>query len=180
MQLIFTPTVLLTTLLIFVVRVASIAMDTLRFMLTMRGKQGIAWVLGFVESVLYVVTIGVVLSDLSNVLYMIGYAAGFATGNLVGMAIERRLAIGFSHLKIITKQHGLAVAEALRKMDYAVTEIPARGKDGSVSLCDLSVRRKDIPAIEKLALEVDPEAFITVEDITPLRSGYWGTGSVRR
>ena len=146
MQLIFTPTVLLTTLLIFVVRVASIAMDTLRFMLTMRGKQGIAWVLGFVESVLYVVTIGVV----------------------------------FSHLKIITKQHGLAVAEALRKMDYAVTEIPARGKDGSVSLCDLSVRRKDIPAIEKLALEVDPEAFITVEDITPLRSGYWGTGSVRR
>ncbi|MEA4930427.1 MAG: DUF5698 domain-containing protein [Anaerolineaceae bacterium] len=180
MQLIFTPTVLLTTLLIFVVRVASIAMDTLRFMLTMRGKQGIAWVLGFVESVLYVVTIGVVLSDLSNVLYMIGYAAGFATGNVVGMAIERRLAIGFSHLKIITKQHGLAVAEALRKMDYAVTEIPARGKDGSVSLCDLSVRRKDIPAIEKLALEVDPEAFITVEDITPLRSGYWGTGSVRR
>ena len=180
MQLIFTPTVLLTTLLIFVVRVASIAMDTLRFMLTMRGKQGNAWVLGFVESVLYVVTIGVVLSDLSNVLYMIGYAAGFATGNVVGMAIERRLAIGFSHLKIITKQHGLAVAEALRKMDYAVTEIPARGKDGSVSLCDLSVRRKDIPAIEKLALEVDPEAFITVEDITPLRSGYWGTGSVRR
>ena len=180
MQLIFTPTVLLTTLLIFVVRVASIAMDTLRFMLTMRGKQGIAWVLGFVESVLYVVTIGVVLSDLSNVLYMIGYAAGIATGNVVGMAIERRLAIGFSHLKIITKQHGLAVAEALRKMDYAVTEIPARGKDGSVSLCDLSVRRKDIPAIEKLALEVDPEAFITVEDITPLRSGYWGTGSVRR
>ena len=180
MQLIFTPTVLLTTLLIFVVRVASIAMDTLRFMLTMRGKQGISWVLGFVESVLYVVTIGVVLSDLSNVLYMIGYAAGFATGNVVGMAIERRLAIGFSHLKIITKQHGLAVAEALRKMDYAVTEIPARGKDGSVSLCDLSVRRKDIPAIEKLALEVDPEAFITVEDITPLRSGYWGTGSVRR
>ena len=180
MQLIFTPTVLLTTLLIFVVRVASIAMDTLRFMLTMRGKQGIAWVLGFVESVLYVVTIGVVLSDLSNVLYMIGYAAGFATGNVVGMAIERRLAIGFSHLKIITKQHGLAVAEAMRKMDYAVTEIPARGKDGSVSLCDLSVRRKDIPAIEKLALEVDPEAFITVEDITPLRSGYWGTGSVRR
>ena len=180
MQLIFTPTVLLTTLLIFVVRVASIAMDTLRFMLTMRGKQGIAWVLGFVESVLYVVTIGVVLSDLSNVLYMIGYAAGFATGNVVGMAIERRLAIGFSHLKIITKQHGLAVAEALRKMDYAVTEIPARGKDCSVSLCDLSVRRKDIPAIEKLALEVDPEAFITGEDITPLRSGYWGTGSVRR
>ena len=179
MQLILTPAAILTALLIFLVRVASIDMDTLRFMLTMRGKQGIAWVLGFIESVLYVVIIGAVLNDLSNVLYVVGYAAGFATGNVVGMAIEKRLAIGFSHIKIITKQHGLAVADALRKMDYAVTEISARGKDGSVSLCDLSVRRKDVPAIEKLALEVDPEAFITVEDITPLRSGYWGTGSVR-
>ncbi len=180
MQLILTPTDILTALLIFLVRVVSITMDTLRFMLTMRGKQGISWVLGFIESVLFVVTMGAVLNDLSNVLYVVGYSAGFATGNVIGMAIEKRLAIGFSHIKIITKQHGDAVAEALRKMDYAVTEIPARGKDGSVSLCDLSVRRKDVPAIEKLALEVDPEAFITVEDITPLRSGYWGTGSVRR
>ena len=180
MQFILTPTAILTALLIFLVRVASISMDTLRFMLTIRGKQGIAWLLGFIESVLYVVTVGVVLKDLSNVLNVVGYAAGFATGNVVGMTIEKRLAIGFSHIKIITKQHGLAVADALRKMDYAVTEISARGKDGSVSLCDLSVRRKDVPAIEKLTLEVDPEAFITVEDITPLRSGYWGTGSVRR
>jgi uncharacterized protein YebE (UPF0316 family) len=180
MQLILTPTAILTALLIFLVRVASISMDTLRFMLTMRGKQGISWILGFVESVLYVITIGAVLNDLSNVLYVVGYSAGFATGNVVGMAIEKRLAIGFSHIKIITKQHGFAVADSLRKMDYAVTEISARGKDGSVALCDLSVRRKDVPAIEKLALEVDPEAFITVEDITPLRSGYWGTGSVRR
>lgn len=180
MQLILTPAAIVTAFVIFLMRVISITMDTLRFMLTMRGNKGISWVLGFVESVLYVVIIGTVLKDLSNVLYVVAYSAGFATGNVVGMAIEKRLAIGFSHIKIITKQHGLAIAEVLRKMDYAVTEISARGKDGSVSLCDLSVRRKDVPAIEKLTLEVDPDAFITVEDVTPLRSGYWGTGSVRR
>ena len=180
MQLILTPATILTALLIFLVRVASISMDTLRFMLTIRGKQGIAWMLGFIESVLYVVTVGVVLKDLSNVLNVVGYAAGFATGNVVGMTIEKRLAIGFSHLTIISKLNGSSLADALRKMDYAVTEIPACGKDGPVSFCDLSVRRKDVPAVEKLTLEVDPEAFITVEEITPLRSGYWGTGSVRR
>ena len=48
MQLILTPTAILTALLIFLVRVVSITMDTLRFMLTMRGKQGISWVLGFI------------------------------------------------------------------------------------------------------------------------------------
>ncbi len=180
MQLILTPAAILTALLIFLVRVASISMDTLRFMLTIRGKQGIAWMLGFIESVLYVVTVGVVLRDLSNVLNVVGYAAGFATGNVVGMTIEKRLAIGFSHITIISKHNGSTLANTLRKMDYAVTEIPACGKDGPVSLCDLSVRRKDVSAVEKLALEIDPEAFITVEEITPLRSGYWGTGNVRR
>lgn len=158
---------------IFLLRVLNIAMDTLRFMLTMRGKKAISWVLGFVESVLFVVIIGSVLKDLNNVLNIIGYAAGFATGNVIGMAIESRLAIGFAHLNIISRQRGQAVAERLREATYAVTEIPARGRDGTVSLLDCSVRRKELKEAEALILEVDPDAFITVEDITPVRRGHW-------
>lgn len=180
MYLDFSTSTLLTALLIFLVRVASIAMDTLRFMLTMRGKQGIAWVLGFVETVLYVISIGVVLSDLNNVLNIVAYSAGFATGNVAGMKIEKRLAIGFAHIKVISKSKGMAVAEVLRAMDYAVTEIRAHGMDGPVTQLDLTVRRKDVKSVEAHSLAADPDAFITIEDITPLRSGYWGTGSVRR
>ena len=178
----FTLTVsgVLWALAIFLIRVLSITMDTLRFMLTMRGNKTISWFLGFIESVLFVVVMGAVLDDLNNVLNIVGYAAGFATGNVIGMEIEKRLAIGFSHIKIVSKQRGQAVAEALRAMDYAVTEIPARGRDGSVTLLDLTVRRKEAKKVEDKALLTDPEAFITKEDITPLRSGYWGTGSVRR
>ncbi|MFZ3071017.1 MAG: DUF5698 domain-containing protein [Anaerolineaceae bacterium] len=165
---------------IFVLRVLNISMDTLRFMLTMRGKQAISWVLGFIESILFVVVMGAVLEDLNNVLNIIGYAAGFATGNVIGMAIEKRLAIGYSHVSIVSRQMGLAVADALRCKDFAVTEIPARGRDGTVTLLYCSVRRKDIKEIEKAALDIDPDAFITVEDITPMQRGYWGTGSVRR
>ena len=165
---------------IFIVRVISIGMDTLRFMLTMRGKKSIAWILGFSQSVLYVVIIGVVLNNMDNILNIIGYSAGFATGNTLGMWIESKLAIGFSHISIISQKNGIAVAQALRDADYAVTEIPAKGKDGMVSLLNLTTRRKQVPEVEKLALELDPSAFITVEDITPVRAGYWGIGSLRR
>lgn len=167
-------------LLIFCVRVFSISMDTLRFMLTMRGKKAVAWVLGFIETVLYVLTFGAVLKDMSNVLNVVAYSAGFATGNVVGMAIEKRLAVGHSHVKIISTQKSFAVAQALRTLDYAVTEISARGKDGVVGICELSVRRKDAERVQTVALEADPEAFITVEEITPMHSGYWGTSSMRR
>lgn len=177
---IFTWQAVGTAILIFSVRVLSISMDTVRFMLTMRGKRGIAWILGFLESVLFVLTVGAVLNDMSNVLYIIGYAAGYATGNVVGIRIERKLAIGYSHVSVISKTKGVEVAQALRENDFAVTEIPAQGKDGPVCLNDLSVRRKDIGTVEKIIQETDPEAFITIEDVTPLHAGYWGRQNVRR
>ena len=160
---------------IFVLRVLNISIDTLRFMLTMRGKRGISWILGFIESVLFVVVIGSVINDLNNILNIIGYSAGFATGTVVGMAIEKRLAIGYVHLNIISRQKGANLADTLRNANYAVTEIPALGKDGAVSLLDCSIRRKDMKDIEQLILEADPDAFITVEDITPIKHGYWRT-----
>lgn len=176
----FTWQALGTAFLIFLVRVLSISMDTLRFMLTMRGKQTIAWILGFLVTVMYVLTFNAVLKDLSNPLYLVGYSAGFATGNVVGMHIERKLALGFSSITVVSKTKGVDVARVLRKNDFAVTEVPGQGKDGPVLILTLNVRRKDIPKAEKLALETDPEAFITIEEITPLRSGYWGRRADRR
>ncbi len=175
MEIFLSPIAWLGALGIFVLRVLNIALDTLRFMLTMRGKRGISWVLGFIESVLFVVVIGSVINDLNNILNIIGYSAGFATGTVVGMAIEKRLAIGYVHLNIISRQKGANLADTLRNANYAVTEIPALGKDGAVSLLDCSIRRKDMKDIEQLILEADPDAFITVEDITPIKHGYWRT-----
>jgi uncharacterized protein YebE (UPF0316 family) len=129
--------------LIFLMRVADMTLDTLRVLVVMRGKKGIAWMLGFFQSSIFVLAISTVLSNLDNPLNMVGYAAGFATGNVVGMWIEERLAIGHLHLRIISSRRGAAIAEALRAEGYAVTEIPARGKDGTVSLLAISVLRKN-------------------------------------
>lgn len=171
----FFPGAWLGALGIFFLRLISITLDTLRFLLTTRGKKFYSWFLGFFESILYVFIIGSVLQDLDNILNIIGYAAGFATGTVLGIEIEKRLAVGFAHLNIISRQRGQAVAEKLREANYAVTEIPARGRDGMVTLLDCSLRRKQIRDVESLVLSADPDAFITVEDITPVRRGYWRT-----
>jgi len=173
MEALFSPTAWLVAFGIFTARLVNIAIDTLRFMFTLRGKRGIAWVLGFIESVLFVVVIGSVLTNLSNPLNVIGYAAGFATGNVIGMAIEKRLAIGFTHFTIISRDHSTEVADKLRNEGYGVTEIPARGRESNFMLVDCHVRRKQADEVEKLALEVDPQAFITAEEVTPRRSGIW-------
>ena len=176
----FSKETILISLLIFAVRVVGMALDTLRIMLVMRKKQGIAWVLGFLETVIYVLSIGVVLDDVSNVLKVFAYSAGFATGSVVGMWFESKLAIGHAHIIIITKLPGSIVADALRAGDFAVTAIHATGKDGNVWLCDLTVARKKVKDVETIVREADPDAFVTIEDITPLHRGYWGSGQLSR
>jgi uncharacterized protein YebE (UPF0316 family) len=156
---------------IFAARLVNMAIDTLRFMFTLRGKSFISWILGFIESVLFVVVIGSVLTNMDNPLNIIGYAAGFATGNVVGMWIEKRLAIGFTHFSIISKEYSTQIADTLRSQGYGVTEIPARGRQASFMMLDCSVRRKQADEVEALILEVDPGAYITSEEVTPRRSG---------
>jgi len=173
MDALLSPIAWLTAFGIFVARFINITLDTLRFMFTLRGKRWISWILGFVESILFLVVISSVLTNLDNPLNVIGYAAGFATGNVVGMAIEKRLAIGFTQFSIISRNKSTEIADGLRQEGYGVTEIPARGRESSFLLVDCRVRRKLADEVEALVLSVDPDAFITAEDVTPRQSGIW-------
>ena len=160
-------------LLIFFLRVGDMALDTIRVLYVVRGKKAIVWVLGFFQSLIFVIAISSVLTELDNILNVIGYATGFATGNLVGMLIEQRLAIGHILVTIISSNRGAFIAEKMRASGYAVTEIAGRGRNGTVFELHASVLRKDVPNVETIVLEADPQAFITAEDVRPVRRGFW-------
>lgn len=173
MELLFTTQAWLSAGLIFILRVSDMTLDTLRVLFVMRGKKQIAWVLGFFQSAIFVLAIGKVLTQVNNPLNIIGYAAGFATGNVVGMIIEERIAIGHIMINIISPRRGSAIVSHLREAGYAVTELSGRGKDGMVSLINCSVLRKQVDAVHQLVNDIDPEAFITAEDVRPIRHGFW-------
>jgi uncharacterized protein YebE (UPF0316 family) len=160
-------------LVIFGLRVCDMSLDTLRVLFVVRGQKPLAWLLGFFQSAIWVLAITSVLSNLDNLWNIVAYAGGFATGNVVGMTIEERLAIGHSNLQIISSRRGSAIADAIRTAGYAATEMAARGRDGTVSVISCSMRRRDVVRVRKKVESIDPEAFITVEDIRPIHRGFW-------
>lgn len=164
---------LLITVGIFFLRVTDMSLDTLRVLFVIRGRRPLAWILGFMQSALWVIAITSVLNNLDNLWNIVAYASGFASGNVVGMIIEERLAIGYSHLRIISSRRGDAIVEAVRAAGYAATEVAGRGKDGTVALISCSVRRRDISRVQKEIYKKDPDAFVTLEEIRPLHRGYW-------
>jgi len=158
---------------IFFIRMSDMSIDTLRVMFVIRGRKLLALILGFFQSSLWVVAISSVLSNLDNPWNIIGYASGFAAGNVVGMTIEQWLAIGHSNLRVISSRRGNLIAEIIRKSGYAVTEVPSRGKDGMVLMILCSVFRRDVNNIKREICDIDQDAFITVEDVYPLHRGFW-------
>jgi len=174
MEAIFSSTnIWLIALLIFIMRVLNMTLDTLRMMVVMRGMKTLTFILGFFQTAVFVLALGSVINDLNNPLNTIAYSLGFATGNVVGMMIEKRLALGSVNITIMSPTNGRQIAETLRGKGHAVTEIPARGKDGSVEVLECSVQRKFAKEVQDIALDADPDAFITSRDIQRIWRGYW-------
>lgn len=172
MEILLSPQAWLAAGFIFLLRVSDMTLDTLRVLFVMRGRKQIAWILGFFQSLLYVAAIGSVLQNL-DALSLVGYAGGFATGNVLGMIIEDRIAIGHTLLTIISSRRGPAIASRLRQEGFAVTEISGRGKDGMVTYLNCNVLRKEVDEVREAVNEVDQAAFITAESIHPVRRGFF-------
>jgi uncharacterized protein YebE (UPF0316 family) len=75
--------------------------------------------------------------------------------------------------RIYSPARGLAVAEALRAAGHAATEFTAQGKDGTVTVVNAIVERKQIAKVRTLVEKADPSAFITLDEARPLQRGYF-------
>ena len=158
---------------IFVLRVIDMALATVRFLVNIRGRRTTAWILGFLQSIIFIFAITSILSSLDNILNIISYAAGYATGGVLGAWIEEKMAIGYVRVEVVSSLRGAELAEHLRSEGFAVTEVSARGKDGMVSLLNIAVLRKRVSLAQKIILEVDEDAFITTEEMRAVRRGFW-------
>lgn len=158
--------------LIFGLRAADVTLATLRMLAVVRGRRASAWLIGFAEAVLFVTVISGLLSSLAGVQNLLAFAAGYATGNVAGIALEGRIAPGFSLLRITTSGRGEALARALRQAGHGATEALGRGQAGTVSLIYCYVPRREVDRAKRLAVGADPQAFITVEHVRRLGGGW--------
>lgn len=162
----------LTAVVILVLQTGNITLDTVRTLSVARGRRAISWLTGFGQCILFVVAIAGVLQNLQQPWNLLAYAAGFATGNVLGIAIENRMAPGHSLLRIISRSRGPAVAQALRLAGWGVTELSGRGQDGAVSVMLCHVPRRRVGSVRQAVTGADAEAFITAEDVRQIAGGW--------
>lgn len=169
-------------LLIFGLRVADVSLGMVRMLFALRGYRVQAALIGFIEILIWIFAIGAALQHLSSPLHIVGYAAGFAAGNYVGVWVEEHFAMGTNVVRAVCRNEqgkrenakgaGHAAATALRDRGFAVTEIKGHGREHPVDILNIVAQRKQVPEVIEVVQGHDPDAFVTVEDVRSYRGGY--------
>jgi uncharacterized protein YebE (UPF0316 family) len=152
-------------LFIFTARICDVSISTIRVMFVLSGRRNLAPVIGFFEALIWLVAIGQILQNISNVTSYIAYAAGFATGTFVGMYIEEKLALGKVIVNIITQRDASQLLAVMREKGLRITNVDGQGSKGKVSVIFTVANRKDIPALTAMIKQFNPRAFYTIENV---------------
>lgn len=156
--------ILQTGILVFFARVCDVSFGTIRTILTVQGRSILAFIFGLFEVLIWITIVStVVLHIKESPVLVLFYGFGYATGNVVGIQVERKLAFGLMVLRVITAERGRPMAERLRGKGLAVTLFFGEGMNGTVTELYMAIRRKDLPWVLALVKEEDPDAFYITE-----------------
>ncbi len=156
---------------IFFARIADVTIGTVRIIMLSKGLKLWAPILGFFEVLIWILVIGKIMQNAGSLVSYIAYAAGFATGNYIGMRIEEKLAIGYLVLRVITAKPADELILALNKEGVGATYLNAQGSEGPVHIVFSIIKRTDLKSVINEVKVYNPKAFYSIEDIRSVNFG---------
>jgi len=158
-------------LLIFLARICDVSIGTLRIIFVSKGKRNIAPILGFFEVLIWITAISKIMENLDNYINFVAYAAGFATGNFVGMIIEEKLAMGILMIRIFAYERGNELVQTLNARGFGATVVEAHGARENIDLIYSIVKRNELANVLDVISLINPKAFYTIEDVKAVNEG---------
>lgn len=160
----FTAEVLFTGLIVFCARICDVSIGTVRTIVTVQGRSVLAFCLAVFEVTIWITVVSTVIRQIADMpVLAIFYSLGYATGNVVGIMVEKRLAFGMIILKVFTMKHGKVMADEFRQGGQPVTVFNGEGMTGPVNELYNVCRRRDLRRLIPRVQAIDPDAFYVVE-----------------
>jgi uncharacterized protein YebE (UPF0316 family) len=158
-------------LMIFFARICDQSIGTLRVVFLAKGYKKIAPILGFFETLIWILVVRQIFTEISNPLCFVAYAAGFAMGNYVGLIIEEKLSIGNVIARVILPNEDPALIEAFRQNNFGFTLVDGEGRNGKVKIIFVVLNRVNLSKFLEVLNEISPNAFYSIEDVKQVKEG---------
>lgn len=156
---------------IFFARLIDVSLGTIRTIYTVKEKNVVASIIGFVEVTIWFLVVKEALNTYDNSYYIVvSYALGFAIGTYIGGVLSNRFIKMKLGIQVITIKRDMV--NEIRKHGYAVSVINVEGNIKKYMLY-IQINSYNYHKLISLIKKIDSNAFIVVNETKYVQNGYF-------
>ena len=162
-------------LLVCVAKIIEISIQSLKTCMMVKGQRLKAAGLGFVECTIWGLVISTLIGTLGdNLLLLVFYCIGYATGLFLGSTLESKIALGTSNLELIASDESTAKITAyLKENDRGYTVFEGHGSKEKMNMIFVVLPRKETPKVlGEIRKSCDNKVFVAVSEVSKYAGGY--------
>lgn len=160
---------------IFFVRIVDVSLGTFRTILTVKGKRTCASIIGFIEVLIWFLIVREALNTSeSGLIVGIAYASGFSVGTYIGGLLSDKFISGTLSVQIILSNNDKRIIDKIREEGFAVsvTNVFGQEYDKQKYMLFMEINKKSYEQLKKLINELDPKAFLVVNETKIVQNGF--------
>jgi uncharacterized protein YebE (UPF0316 family) len=161
---------------VFCCRIVDVSLGTVRTILTVKGKIGVASLIGFVEVFVWFVIVQAAISKGGTSLWVaVFYAGGFAAGTYVGGKLAEKFLKGILDVQIVTSARNSNLIDAVRDAGFGVSVLNVNSSEygDEKFLLVIELKGEHLRKLEKIVYGIDPGAFVTVRETKFIQNGFF-------
>ena len=162
-------------LLVCAAKIVEITIQSLKTCMMVKGQRLKAAGLGFVECVIWGLVISTIIGTLGdNLLLLLFYCVGYATGLFLGSTIENKIALGTSNLQLIANDESTGVIlQYLKENNRGYTVFDGYGSTDKMNMIFIVLPRKEVPRVLRdIRRACDNKVFVVTSEVSKYAGGY--------
>ena len=162
---------------IFVARLIDVSLGTFRTIMTVKGKNITASLIGLIEITVWFLVVKEALNtDNNSYFIVVSYALGFSIGTYIGGIISKIFIKSNLEVQVVLSNKNDDIVTKIRNEGYGVTAIEVNGVDNSKYMLYIQIRDKSFENLKSIVKKLDKNAFIVVNETKYVENGYFGGG----
>jgi uncharacterized protein YebE (UPF0316 family) len=159
-------------LIILIARIVETSLETVRTIYINRGHANLAGWIGIAKTGIWLLSTGIVITNLGDYWNLFAYLAGYGIGTLLGMQIETMISLGHVIVRLITPADPQPLIAELSALGYGMTRIEGSGSfSNTVTIIFMIVPRTELGRLMSVLSTKHPDILYTVEDVRNLKEG---------
>ena len=162
-------------LMVCAAKIVEISIQSLKTCMMVKGQRLKAAGLGFVECAIWGLVVSTIIGTLGdNLLLLLFYCIGYATGLFLGSTIENKIALGTSNLQLIANDENTERIKAyLHDSGRGYTVFEGYGSTDKMNMIFIVLPRKETPkALKEIRRICDNHVFVVASEVSKYAGGY--------